>query len=84
MWSLVADNAAEIQWAHRVVAAIQEAEEQGAGAIALDGKMIDKPIVDRAERLLQLAQALGLEGGREWCKMELAAQCRAMSKDMGK
>ena len=58
-------SADEIQWAHRVVAVIREAEEQGAGAIALDGKMIDKPIVDRAERLLQLAEALGLEGGRE-------------------
>jgi len=44
------------------VAAIRQAEAQGSGAISLDGKMIDKPIVDRAERLLQLARTLGLEG----------------------
>jgi citrate lyase subunit beta/citryl-CoA lyase len=55
---------AEIEWAHRVVAIIKLAEEQGTGAISLDGKMIDKPIVDRAERLLQLARVLGLEGGQ--------------------
>lgn len=55
-------SAAEIRWAHRVVAAIRQAEAQGSGAISLDGKMIDKPIVDRAERLLQLARTLGLEG----------------------
>ena len=55
-------SAAEIEWAHRVVAIIKQAEDQGTGAISLDGKMIDKPIVDRAERLLQLARALGLEG----------------------
>lgn len=53
---------AEIDWAHRVVAIIQQAKEQGAGVVSLDGKMIDKPIVDRAERLLHLAQVLGLEG----------------------
>lgn len=55
-------STAEIEWAHRVVAIIKKAEEQGTGAISLDGKMIDKPIVDRAERLLQLARVLGLEG----------------------
>ncbi len=57
-------SAAEIEWAHRVVAVIKLAEDQGTGAISLDGKMIDKPIVERAERLLQLAKVLGLEGGQ--------------------
>lgn len=57
-------SAAEINWARRVVAIIKQAEEQGTGAISLDGKMVDKPIVDRAERLLDLARALGLEGGQ--------------------
>ncbi|SDE29717.1 HpcH/HpaI aldolase/citrate lyase family protein [Sporomusa acidovorans] len=58
-------SAAEIMWAHRVVAVIKRAAEQGTGAVSLDGKMIDKPIVERAERVLQLAQVLGLEGRQQ-------------------
>ncbi len=54
----------EINWAKRVLDIIKEAEEQGSGVVALDGKMIDKPIVDRAKSLLQIAQALGLKGGQ--------------------
>jgi citrate lyase subunit beta/citryl-CoA lyase len=38
---------AELTWARRVVEAFS-----GAGAGTLDGKMIDKPVVDRARRLL--------------------------------
>ena len=53
----------EVAWAERVVAILKEAEAQGAGAISLDGKMIDKPIVDRAERVIALAKLLGIEGG---------------------
>lgn len=51
----------EIEHAQNVILAIQEAEEKGSGVIALNGKMIDKPIVERAERVLALAQAAGLE-----------------------
>lgn len=40
--------------------AAKEAEARGLGVIALNGKMIDKPIVDRAVRVLQLAAAVGL------------------------
>lgn len=50
----------EIDWALRVVAALRQAESEGSGAINLDGKMIDKPIVDRANRVLELARFLGL------------------------
>lgn len=55
-------TAREINWARRVLEIIKEAEEQGAGVVALDGKMIDKPIVDRAKHLLQTAEALGVGG----------------------
>ena len=54
----------EVLWAQRVVDILKEAEAQGSGAISLDGKMIDKPIVDRAERVLALAKLLGIEGGK--------------------
>ena len=47
----------ELDWARRVVAAFQEAEQRGAAAIQLDGQFIDYPIVASAQRLLALAQA---------------------------
>lgn len=56
-------NPKEILWANRVLEIIKTAQEQGLGVVALDGKMIDKPIVDRAKRLLDIAQILGLQGG---------------------
>lgn len=42
----------ELSWARRVVAADQEARKMGKGAVILDGRMIDKPIVERAQRWL--------------------------------
>jgi citrate lyase subunit beta/citryl-CoA lyase len=50
----------EIAYAHRVFEAIKTAREQGKGAIALDGKMIDAPIVERARTVLAAAEALGI------------------------
>jgi citrate lyase subunit beta/citryl-CoA lyase len=51
----------EIENAKAVIAAIKEAESKGSGVISLNGKMIDKPIVVRAERVLDLARAAGME-----------------------
>lgn len=45
----------EIEFAKKVMMAIAEAEEKGSGVIAVDGKMVDKPIVERAQRVLDLA-----------------------------
>ncbi|WP_432402798.1 citrate (pro-3S)-lyase subunit beta [Wukongibacter sp. M2B1] len=45
----------EIDYALNVIKAIKEAEEKGLGVVSLNGKMIDKPIVERAERILGLA-----------------------------
>lgn len=55
----------EINNAKAVVMAIAEAEARGSGVIALNGKMIDKPIVDRAHRVLMLAKAshIDVDGG---------------------
>jgi len=52
---LYAPNNLEITEAKQVVFAILEAEKNGSGVISLNGKMIDKPIVERAERVLELA-----------------------------
>ena len=50
----------EIKKSIDIVTAAKEAEKQGLGVISLNGKMIDKPIIDRASRVLQLAKAVGL------------------------
>lgn len=49
---------AEIAHAERVIAAAQDAEREGRGAVALDGKMIDAPIVARAQALLARHRAI--------------------------
>ena len=48
----------EILRAERILAAYKEALERNSGVIALDGKMIDTPIVLRAERVLAYAAAV--------------------------
>jgi citrate lyase subunit beta/citryl-CoA lyase len=53
-------TAKEVEWALRVVAGLKKAAKEGAGVITVDGKMVDKPIVDRAERVVQLAKTLGI------------------------
>jgi len=49
---------AEIDKAKRIVAALKEAEAKGSGVISLNGKMIDKPVVIRAQRTLDFARAV--------------------------
>ena len=53
----------EINYAYEVMEAIALAKSQGKGAIALHGKMIDAPIVARAQQTIAAAEALGM--GRE-------------------
>ncbi|MCI8437754.1 MAG: citrate lyase subunit beta [Lawsonibacter sp.] len=55
----------EIRKAVRIFEAIQEANAHHSGVIALDGKMIDLPVVERAERTLALARATGKWDGGE-------------------
>ncbi|MBQ7768952.1 MAG: CoA ester lyase [Oscillospiraceae bacterium] len=52
---------AEIDYAYEVLEAIAMAKAQGKGAIALRGKMIDAPIVARAQRTIEMAEQLGLD-----------------------
>ncbi len=53
----------DIDYAYEVMEAIALAKEQGKGAIALHGKMIDAPIVARAEQTIAMAEALGMRRG---------------------
>ena len=50
----------EIDYAYEVIDAIELAKQQGKGAISLRGKMIDAPIVARAEQTIAIAQELGI------------------------
>ena len=45
----------ELKKAQAVIEAAEEARARGSGVAALNGKMIDKPVVLRAERLIKLA-----------------------------
>jgi len=51
----------DINYAYEVMDAIALAKAQGKGAIALHGKMIDAPIVNRAKQTIAMAEALGLK-----------------------
>jgi citrate lyase subunit beta / citryl-CoA lyase len=47
---------AEVEEAQRVVRAFEEAVGRGDGAVALDGRMLDAPVVDRARRVLRAVE----------------------------
>ncbi|MDD5293140.1 MAG: CoA ester lyase [Candidatus Izemoplasmatales bacterium] len=50
----------QILWARKVLHALKEAKDKGLGVFSLDGKMIDKPIIDRAKTIIHKAQVYGL------------------------
>jgi citrate lyase subunit beta/citryl-CoA lyase len=52
-------TAEEIDYCQRVLSAFEEANARGDGSIAFGGQLIDRPIVERARRTIDTAQALG-------------------------
>ena len=50
---------AAIEFARRLVETFETHQARGSGAFALDGRMIDKPLVMAAERVLERARAAG-------------------------
>lgn len=50
----------EINWAKRVIQALEDAKAKGLGAVSLDSKMIDLPIAIRANRIIEIARTVGL------------------------
>ena len=50
----------DINKARTILAAIKEAEQKGSGVISVNGKMVDKPVVIRAQRTIDLAIASGI------------------------
>jgi citrate lyase subunit beta/citryl-CoA lyase len=51
---------AEVARARRIIAAFAEAEAQGLASIQVEGRFVDYPIVDRAQRIVALAERIGL------------------------
>jgi citrate lyase subunit beta/citryl-CoA lyase len=50
----------EIEYCQKVLRAFEEASARGDGSIALGGQLIDRPIVERARRSIDMARSLGL------------------------
>jgi citrate lyase subunit beta/citryl-CoA lyase len=46
-------TAEQLEWARRVVAAAAQSQD---AAVAVDGKMVDRPVLLRAQRLLDAAR----------------------------
>ncbi len=55
-----APTAKELDYAVRVVAAFEDAKRRGLGVVSLGTKMIDAPVVRRAQRVVDAARALGI------------------------
>ena len=62
-----APTAVEIEKARRIVDAFREAQEKGVGVVSLGSKMIDPPVVERARKLMERAESMGLVENTESC-----------------
>lgn len=58
--SVFSPSQKDIDYAYEVMEAIRIGKRQGKGAVALRGKMIDAPIVARAQQTIAMAEELGL------------------------
>lgn len=53
-------NQQSIEYALRVLTAYEKALQEGKGVFSLDGKMIDKPIIERAQKIIKKAEKFGI------------------------
>jgi citrate lyase subunit beta/citryl-CoA lyase len=53
-------TADEIEYCQKVLLAFEEANARGDGSIAFGGQLIDRPIVERARRTIDMAKSLGI------------------------
>jgi citrate lyase subunit beta/citryl-CoA lyase len=54
-----APSAVEIEKALKIVAAFEDAQQRGLGVVSLGSKMIDAPVVERAQKLVARARLMG-------------------------
>ena len=64
-----APDSTEIEKSKKIVLAFEEAKQKGLGVVALGSKMIDPPVVTRAQRVIELAVCLNLLSP-DWAKDE--------------
>jgi len=57
--SYFAPDESEIERAKKIVLAFNKAKEQGLGVVSIGTKMIDAPVVKRAQHTIDLAISLG-------------------------
>lgn len=50
----------DIKYAHKVIEAVEKTKLEGKGVFSLDGKMIDAPIIARAQKIIREARLIGL------------------------
>ncbi len=67
--SFAPDNS-EIEKAEKILKAFKEAEKKGLGVISIGSKMIDPPVVKRAEKIVNLALELGILSKKQSDKTE--------------
>jgi len=53
-------TAAEIDYCQKVLQAFEEANARGDGSIAFGGQLIDRPIIERARRTIDMSRSLGI------------------------
>jgi citrate lyase subunit beta/citryl-CoA lyase len=53
-------TAEEIDYCRKVLQAFEEANARGDGSIAFGGQLIDRPIIERARRTIDMAKSLGM------------------------
>ncbi|KAI5815476.1 citrate lyase subunit beta [Pyronema omphalodes] len=54
----------------RILVAEREAERLGKGSWSLDGKMIDRPVIERAKKIVELARGAGADVEGVWREVE--------------
>ncbi|MCR8921453.1 CoA ester lyase [Dasania sp. GY-MA-18] len=55
---MFAPSATDVEWAHKVIAAWQQAEQAGEALVLLDGRLIENLHVEEARRTLSIAAAI--------------------------
>ena len=55
-------SVAEVAWARQVVAAFDDADHAGKGAIRVDGKMVELLHLEEAQRTLAIAELVAVRG----------------------
>lgn len=65
-----------VEYARRVIEVYEEAESEGRASVALDGKMIDIPVVVRARRLFARAERIAAMEARKQAALAASGEAR--------